>query len=107
MRKSILFPVIILTFILAVIFLYRYWQQQNNGNILSSGTIPLPTPTPIIVPNGSVSEIGYKNKKYLILSVPVERSSEIQLIANFSEKLNGERIVNEYNCDTAINGGFY
>src|SRR3989338_260245 len=102
-------PIILLvTVILSVFKIFNYLLKSDKGNILSSGSYISPTPTPLFLPNGTITEKTYLGKKYLIFSVKVtNQQSKIEIIPNFSEKSMGSNLMEKYNCDAAINGGFY
>ncbi|OGG03931.1 hypothetical protein A2W14_05695 [Candidatus Gottesmanbacteria bacterium RBG_16_37_8] len=82
-------------------------RQFKESNILSTGIKVEATPTPLRLPNGTITETEYGRVKYLVFGVKIPNLSKISLIANFSEKFTGEKLVKENNCDLGINGGFY
>ena len=66
-----------------------------------------PTPTPLRLPYGTITDTEFDEKKYLIFWIKVPDEATISLIANFSERIVGEKLAEANNCDLGINGGYY
>ena len=100
-----------LIFVIILIFagwkIYNFFNNFDLTNILTSEVEIKPSPTPFKVPNGNFAETDISGNKYLIFWVKIPNNSEIKLIANFNEKLFGEKIAEINSCEAAINGGFY
>src|SRR3989344_2763077 len=105
MQKYIVPIIFVVVFV--SLYVFKTIRQFNENNILSSGTQIKATPTPLRLPHGIIMDTQYSKNKYLVFSIKIPNGSKISLIPNFSEKLIGEKLVEENNCDAAINGGFY
>lgn len=57
------------------------------------------SPTPLV----NRTEI----ENYIFAWVPVDNLDNLQLIANFEEKLSASQVREKYNCKIVVNGGFY
>lgn len=88
-------------------YMLSFFRSVKKDNILSSQVKITPTPTPLRLPNGIITEKGFENNQFIIFTVKIPDQAETTLIPNFSERLTGEKIVTENNCDLSINGGFY
>src|SRR3989338_2670186 len=104
MKILILF--ITLTVLFFGIFLYRNNQRQP---ITPTASPPetLPAQAPLSVPNGEIIEVAFNNTDYQLLVIPIKAENKILLIPNFTNGKNGEELVTENNCRSAVNGGFY
>ena len=101
-------PIILIIILLLIGALtVKIIRQFQESNILSSGVKIEATPTPLRVPNGTITETKYEGINYLVLGIKIPLEAKISLIANFKEKLTGEKLVEDNNCDIGINGGFY
>ncbi|OIO13607.1 hypothetical protein COV53_03555 [Candidatus Gottesmanbacteria bacterium CG11_big_fil_rev_8_21_14_0_20_37_11] len=108
MQTTKLFFTIII-FILIGIFLLVKGKQPNDETqivlpIITSVTSN-PEDRPDVNPNNI--EITYENDKYVIDYLQIPKRAKLNLIANFEEKESGLTLANKFNCDYAINGGFY
>lgn len=98
--KKTLFIIIFIV----VLILYFNLKQEKGG------LTPRPhQPNPSLILSrkaDNVLEISHQNKKYLIYYTHLS-GKKISLIPNFTEKKSSKTIIEENNCQSAINGGFY
>lgn len=105
--KKYIFPVLIIFLIFIFFSIIRKSQPINENSNQITIVKPSITPTPLILPHGTITEMEFENEKYLILWVKIPRSADISLKPNFVQKFSGEKLIMDYNCDLGINGGFY
>lgn len=107
MQKYTIPLILILILVLTAREINKTVHQFNLNNILSSEDAIKPTPTPLRLPNGYITETVYSGIKYLILWIKVPLKSKISLIPNFKERIFGDKLTDVNDCDLGINGGFY
>src|SRR3989344_2665082 len=98
MKKKIL-PVIILI-AAAIIFLDP--NQKQSDNIINNESVsifPEASPTPFILPNGTITEKEFDASKFLIFWMIIPQNADVSLIPNFKEKLTGEKMIADNGCD--------
>lgn len=103
MSKRLLIIILIAVILLGLTFI----KLSNQEKKILSSIAPSATPTPVRLPHGKIIDLNYNSQSLRILSVEIPATSSMTLIPNFSEKLFGENISVENDCDVAINGGFY
>ncbi len=101
---SIILALLVLGFI-ASFFLWRLDTSIHQYTDISTiKETPALTETPKPLTNLSVT-LG--NKKYAYAYFSVADPNKISLIPNFSEKIDVKTLMEQNNCNEAINGGFY
>lgn len=105
--KKYIFPVLIIFLIFIFFSIIRKSQPINEKSGQITIMKPSITPTPLILPHGTITEMRFENEKYLILWVKIPKRADISLKPNFVQKFSGEKLIEEHNCDAGINGGFY
>lgn len=105
--KKYIFPILTIFLILILFSIIRKSQPINEKNGQIAMIKPTSTPTPLILPRGTITEMEFENEKYLILWVKIPKSADISLKPNFVQKFSGEKLIKDFNCDAGINGGFY
>lgn len=103
-KRSLMFIIVLSAITLTG---YSLITQRSQEKKILSSIAPSTTPTPVRLPNGKIIDLQFNNQSLRILSVGIPATASMILIPNFSEKLFGENIAKDNNCDVAINGGFY
>lgn len=79
----------------------KFIPPQYKNTLPTSGPLHPPVVWPYQI------TIPYDNQALTINYIEIPKSAKLTLIPNFSDKENGETIVDKYNCDYAANAGFY
>lgn len=98
----------LLVVLFGVFFIYRSSQFPASKNsqetqLLPSATIPSVTSTASL----TTLDIPYKDSVIRIFIQKIPRQSKLSLIPNFTDKLNAKTLINNNNCRSGINAGFY
>lgn len=100
-----------LLFLLAAIFIrFRSPESPAPPQEIQPGSAqPSNTPAVSLVPESLIiaDDVRIDGVFYTVVGKEVLPGSSVSLIANFSDRLSGQRLVEMHTCKTAINGGFY
>ena len=107
MQKYILPLIVLLIVLLIGTTINKSLLKYKENYILSTETEIRATPTPLRLPYGTITEFAYDQKDFLIFWIKVPDDASISLIENFTERIIGEKLTEDNNCDLGINGGFY
>lgn len=105
--KKYIFPAIFILVLIIISIAIKSFKSITENNYPLISITPDASPTPLILPRGTITEMGFENEKYLILWVKIPKSADISLKPNFVQKFSGEKLIKDFNCDAGINGGFY
>lgn len=97
--KKVLFFII---FIIVLVFFFNLKQEDNTSAPTQQ---PDSSPTSTKETNNML-EVSYQKKNYFIYYTSLE-GKNISLVTNFTEKKSSKTIIEENDCQSAINGGFY